>query len=102
MVKAPEELIEIELTYPQPDRQWVETLRVAVGTTVGQAIEFSRVLRGHPEISVGSLAVGIFGRRVELAQVLHKFDRIEIYRPLVADPKRVRRSRAQRQAKSAR
>jgi putative ubiquitin-RnfH superfamily antitoxin RatB of RatAB toxin-antitoxin module len=102
MVKTPEELIEIELTYPQPDAQVVETLRVAVGTTVGQAIESSRVLFGHAEIPGSALAVGIFGRRVELAQVLCEFDRIEIYRPLVADPKRVRRSRAQRLVKSVR
>lgn len=103
MVKAPEILIEVEVTYPQSGEQEVATLKVPVGTTVAQAIELSGVLRRSPGSADTVLAVGIFGRRVELSQTLREFDRVEIYRPLIADPKRARRTRAQqRLAKSSR
>jgi uncharacterized protein len=102
MVNPPEELIEVEITYPQSDEQAVVTLRVPLETTVGQAIELSGVLRNHPEFPGGSLAVGIFGHRVEFAQPLREFDRVEIYRPLIADPKNARRNRAQRRTKAVR
>ena len=95
-------MIEIEVVYPTPDAQVVERLSVPVGTTVGQAIEGSGILQRHHELSADSLVVGIYGRRTALTWVLRKFDRIEIYRPLIADPKRARRDRAQRDAATVR
>ncbi|MDB5810007.1 MAG: hypothetical protein JWN94_2129 [Betaproteobacteria bacterium] len=87
--------IEVTIVYALRHEQIVETLQVPVGTTVGQAIEDSEILRRFPE-TPSCFAVGIFGRRTETTAVLHEFDRIEIYRPLIADPKQARRSRARK------
>ena len=96
MVKARDNTIEIELVYALPHEQITENLRVPAGTVAGQAIERSLLLLRHPEIAGESPAIGIFGRRVAATQVLREFDRIEIYRPLIADPKQARRTRARR------
>jgi uncharacterized protein len=94
--------IEVEIVYALPHEQFTQTLRVAVGATIKQAIEQSSLLLRYPEISPDSAMVGIFGRRAAASSVLCEFDRIEIYRPLVADPKQSRRARARRSAKSPR
>jgi len=67
---------------------------VAPGTTIGQAIEQSGVLAEFPEINLVTQPVGIYARKKTLDTVLRERDRIEIYRPLVADPKDSRRRRA--------
>jgi uncharacterized protein len=102
MAKAPVHTIEVELIYALPQEQIAETLRVPVATTIGQAIAQSSVLQRYPEIAARPLAIGIFGQRAEASRVLQEFDRIEIYRPLIADPKQARRTRARRAAKSKR
>lgn len=102
MVKARDNTIEIELVYAFPHEQRVEALRIVAGTTVGQAIEQSGVLRRHPGLAAGPLVTGVFGRRVAATRVLREFDRIEIYRPLIADPKQARRVRARRAVTSKR
>jgi putative ubiquitin-RnfH superfamily antitoxin RatB of RatAB toxin-antitoxin module len=94
--------IEVEIVYALPDEQFTQTLRVPAGATVGQAIKQSGLVVRYPEISPACAVVGIFGRRAEASSVLHEFDRIEIYRPLIADPKQSRRARAGRSAKSPR
>jgi uncharacterized protein len=94
--------IEVEIVYALPDEQFTQTLRVPAGTTIGQAIDQSDLVVRYPELSPASAVVGIFGRRAEASSVLHEFDRIEIYRPLIADPKQTRRARARRPAKSPR
>ena len=86
--------IEIEVVYALPQRQSVVTLTVPAGTTVEQAVARSGILGACPEIDRGNLQVGIYGERVALKRVLREQDRIEIYRPLIADPKQVRRKRA--------
>jgi putative ubiquitin-RnfH superfamily antitoxin RatB of RatAB toxin-antitoxin module len=91
-------MIEIEVIYPLPQEQVVEKLRVPIGTTVGQALERSCIPRRYPDISTDSPAIGIYGQRADLARVLREFDRIEIYRPLLADPKVARRRRARQVA----
>ena len=87
-------LIEIEVAYALPQTQTVVTLKVAAGTTVSEALAqsgmFSQTAAGDRDM----VAVGVSGKRVPLATVLHEHDRIEIYRPLIADPKQVRRRRA--------
>ncbi|MEA5446901.1 RnfH family protein [Gammaproteobacteria bacterium AB-CW1] len=87
--------IRVEVAYARPDRQQVITVIVAAGTTARQAVEQSGILDQFPEISLGGEnRLGIFGRLVGEEQVLREGDRVEIYRPLKADPKEVRRRRA--------
>lgn len=100
MAKTPGIAIEVELIYALSHAQVAETLRVPVGTTVGEALRLSGILVRYPEIVTRSLAVGVWGKRAIATAILREFDRIEIYRPLIADPKQARRSRARRSAKS--
>ena len=102
MDETPRGTIEIVLVYALPREQMVEILRVPPGTVVKEAIRQSGILLRHPEIATGALAFGIFGRRVAATRVLREFDRIEIYRPLSADPKQVRRMRARKTDKPQR
>ena len=102
MDETPGGTIEIVLVYALPREQMVEILRVPSGTVVKEAIRQSGILLRHPEVTTGALAFGIFGRRVAATRVLREFDRIEIYRPLSADPKQVRRTRARKTAKPQR
>ncbi len=102
MSNAAGQTIEVEIVYALPHEQSVQRLRVPIGATIAQAIERAGIARRYPELSAGCATVGIFGRRMELAAVLREFDRIEIYRPLIADPKQSRRTRAQRAAKALR
>ena len=89
-------LIEVDIIYALPLMQTAVTLKVPVGTSVGEAIALSGVAARHLGIDWNSAAVGIFGRRTSMATVLHDHDRVEIYRPLIADPKQLRRRRARR------
>lgn len=86
--------LRVEVVYALPDRQQVVTLALPAGTTLGQAIEASGLRQGHPEINTDSGRFGIFARPARLDTVLRDCDRVEIYRPLIADPKEVRRQRA--------
>lgn len=89
-------LLSVEVVYALPDRQVLLPLEVEPGTTVCQAIEQSGIMRAFPHIDPAGGPVGIFGRRVSHDTVLRDGDRIEIYRPLIADPKDSRRQRARR------
>jgi len=88
------ERIRVEVVYALPTEQRLLTIQVPPGTTVAEAIRRSGILNEFPEIDMARTAVGIFGRRVSLEQALRTADRIEIYRPLLADPKNARRARA--------
>ncbi|MDS4015667.1 MAG: RnfH family protein [Candidatus Accumulibacter sp.] len=88
------ETISVELIYALPARQQLITLNVPAGTSVRQAIELSGVLDKHPEIDLTKNKVGIFAKLTKLDAMLRERDRIEIYRPLLADPKEVRKQRA--------
>lgn len=87
--------IQIEVAYARPDQQALLSLRVAAGSNVAQAIEASGVLAKFPEIDLAQNKVGIFGKLTKLDTVVREKDRIEIYRALIADPKEVRRQRAE-------
>ena len=89
-------LIEVEVVYALREEQTVVRVRVPYGTTIGQAIAASRIFERHPEIDAGAVRVGIFGQRKPLTALPADGDRIEIYRPLIADPKEARRNRARR------
>lgn len=88
------ELLPVTVSYATPTSEILREVRVAAGTTVGQAIEESGILAAIPEIDLAVHPVGIFGKKKPLDTVLREHDRIEIYRPLVADPKDSRRRRA--------
>jgi len=87
--------IEIELVYALPNEQSLLRHKVAAGTTVAQAIASSGLLEKYPEIDLATNKLGIFGKLAKADTVLREKDRIEIYRPLIADPKEVRRKRAE-------
>lgn len=95
------EALRITLVYspaPRVVKQYV--LQVPLGSTLVQAIEQSGVLNACPDITLrdhAALSVGIWGRKTTLNQVLRDLDRVEIYRPLLVDPKVARRERFQKQ-----
>jgi putative ubiquitin-RnfH superfamily antitoxin RatB of RatAB toxin-antitoxin module len=78
-----------------PDVQILLKRSVPAGTTVADAVRASGVLDKHPEIDLEKNKLGIFGKLTKADTVLRDKDRIEIYRPLIADPKEVRRKRAE-------
>lgn len=85
--------IAIEVAYALPERQTLLKLAVPGGTTVEQALAVSGILLLHPEIDLSQQRTGIFGKFVTCDHVLEPGDRIEIYRPLTADPKASRHAR---------
>jgi hypothetical protein len=91
---VPENKIKIEVAYALPEDQVILELEVAPATTVETAIETSGILEQFPEIDLGKNKIGIFGKLTKKNTELRDRDRIEIYRPLIADPKEVRKKRA--------
>ena len=87
------EIIEVMLAYAKPEQQIVLPLKIQLGTTLGEAIAISGITKRFPEIDLLKNKTGVFGRLRPLEYILHPGDRVEIYRPLVADPKEVRRAR---------
>jgi putative ubiquitin-RnfH superfamily antitoxin RatB of RatAB toxin-antitoxin module len=86
--------IHVQVCYAKSAMPIVRDLRVPTGTTVQSAIEQSGVVLDAPEIELTTCRVGIYGKLKALDTVLREHDRVEIYRPLVADPKESRRKRA--------
>ena len=89
------ETIEIEVVYALPHEQNLIRLQLPAGTTVEAAIRQSGLLEKHPEIDLAKNKLGIFGKLTKPDAVLRDKDRVEIYRPLIADPKEIRRQRAE-------
>lgn len=87
--------IKIEVVYALAHEQTLLNVEVPQGTTLADAIKISGILEKHQDINLASNKVGIFGKLSKLDTVLRDRDRIEIYRPLIADPKEVRRKRAE-------
>jgi uncharacterized protein len=88
------ESIQLEITYAKPDRQEIISLKLPEGSTIQQAVEASGLLQRHPEIDLAKAKVGIYGKLSRMDTVVRERDRVEIYRPLIADPKEVRKQRA--------
>lgn len=86
--------IGVEVCYALPGRQFLKVLRLQEGATLRQAVEKSHLLQEAPEIDLESARVGIYGKLKTLDTILRDHDRVEIYRPLIADPKEARRRRA--------
>jgi len=91
---ATERTIRVEVAYATPERQWLKALDVAAGTSAGEAVRLSGIPADQPDMDVSR--IGIFGEHVHHERTLEDGDRVEIYRPLIADPKEVRRERARR------
>lgn len=87
-------MITVEVVYATASKQKLLSVKVPSGTTAQGAIEKSGILREFPEIDLSTQKIGIFAKAVKLDTVLRAKDRVEIYRPLIADPKEVRRQRA--------
>lgn len=88
------QMINIEVVYPLPDEQILFKATVKDDATIREGIEASGVLEHYPELNPEDMQVGIFGKLAPMKTVLREKDRIEIYRPLIADPKEVRKQRA--------
>jgi putative ubiquitin-RnfH superfamily antitoxin RatB of RatAB toxin-antitoxin module len=88
-------MINVEVMYALPHQQPLLRVRLAEGATVEDAIRQSGVLDAFPDIDLSRNKVGIFSKLVKLDEALRDKDRVEIYRPLIADPKEVRRKRAE-------
>lgn len=87
--------INIEVLYALPHEQVLLKVQAPQGATADEAIRLSGVLEKHPEIDLAKHKLGIYGKLSKLDMILRDKDRVEIYRPLIADPKEVRRQRAQ-------
>ncbi len=94
MADSRNRVIEVEVVYALPQRQTVVQLRVPAGSNLGEAIAISGITAQHPELDSNQMTAGIFGKRRPRSTILRDHDRIEIYRPLIADPLEVRRQRA--------
>ena len=88
------ETIPVEVVYALPDRQVILALEVPADASIAEVIAQSGILQQFPEIDLDSSKVGVFGKLGKLTDSLHAGDRVEIYRPLIADPKEVRKQRA--------
>jgi uncharacterized protein len=87
------EKIRVEVVYALPQEQTLLALTVPAGTTAAEAVRLSGIAGKHPEIDLPGARLGIFGKHIKPDTLLRERDRVEIYRPLVADPKDVRRRR---------
>jgi uncharacterized protein len=88
--------IPVEVAYALPHKQAILSLQVAEGTTAIDAVRQSGIARQFEGLDLENARLGIFGKVVGAQTVLKAGDRVEIYRPLVADPKEVRKARAAR------
>lgn len=90
--------IRVEVAYALPEKQFLRQVTLPEGSTVEQAIIASDLLTLRTDIDLKKNKVGIYSRAVKLTDEVHEGDRVEIYRPLLADPKELRRQRAERSA----
>ena len=89
----PNEIL-VEIAYALPEEQVIISIKVPTIFNVQQAIEKSGIQKKFPSIDLSKNKVGIFGKKTTLNHLLKDRDRIEIYRPLILDPKEMRRKRA--------
>lgn len=96
-----ENKIQVQVCYSPGDAVSLLNVSVPLGASVRQAIDSSCILERHPELNLNTLKIGVYGKLKDESAVLHEGDRVEIYRPLLADPMEARRRRAQKQQKLA-
>ncbi|MFC3193544.1 RnfH family protein [Marinicella sediminis] len=87
-------MLKVEVIYATLEEQKLFLVHLPKPATIQQSIEASGVLQHHPEIDLAKMKVGVFSQVKSLDHQLRDGDRVEIYRPLIADPKEVRRQRA--------
>jgi len=92
--------LSIEVCYAAPQGQTLIAVALPEGATLQQAIEASGILRRYPDIDLGTQKVGAFGKLKTLDTVLTDHDRVEIYRPLLVDPKLSRQRRVEKTRKA--
>jgi len=92
-IQDSEQKMTVEVAYALPYHQLITPVRAYPNMTVEQAIQASGILLKFPEIDLSVNKVGIFGKLSKLDSLLRHLDRVEIYRPLTADPKEVRKQR---------
>lgn len=92
--------IAVEVAYALPEKQYLQRVKLDEGATVEEAIRASGLLELRRDIDLAKNKVGIYSRAVKLADVVKDGDRVEIYRPLIADPKELRRQRAEKAGKA--
>ena len=90
------ELVHIEVVYGLPHKQVLLSLKVPAESTILSCIKMSGIVAHFPEIKPEEAIVGIFSRPEKLETIIKENDRIEIYRPLTADPKEMRKLRAEK------
>ncbi|HDS8068007.1 TPA: RnfH family protein [Escherichia coli] len=90
--------IAVEVAYALPEKQYLQRVTLQEGATVEEAIRASGLLELRTDIDLTKNKVGIYSRQAKLSDIVHDGDRVEIYRPLIADPKELRRQRAEKSA----
>ncbi len=90
--------IAVEVAYALPEKQYLQRVTLQEGATVEEAIRASGLLELRTDIDLTKNKVGIYSRPAKLSDIVHDGDRVEIYRPLIADPKELRRQRAEKSA----
>lgn len=85
----------VEVAFARPDEQVILRVHAETGVTAIAAIQASGILQKFPEIDLEKNKIGVFGKLVKPETVLRDKDRVEIYRKLLADPKEIRRRRAE-------
>lgn len=88
------DVLPVEVVYARPDAQVIVRLELLAGATVGDAVDAAGLERRFPELAGQTFDVGVFGKVCARDTPLRAGDRVEIYRPLLADPKAVRKQRA--------
>ncbi|NCF61574.1 MAG: RnfH family protein [Gammaproteobacteria bacterium] len=86
--------IRVEVAYATPEKQVLLAVEVPSGCTAGEAIDLSGIRDEFPEMELNPRSIGIFSKKTSIEKVLEDGDRVEIYRPLIADPKEQRKQRA--------
>jgi putative ubiquitin-RnfH superfamily antitoxin RatB of RatAB toxin-antitoxin module len=96
IIEQVNKMIKVEVSYALPAKQQIIALEVEEGTTVFEAAEQSGICKQFPDLDLTSAKMGIFAKVVNKPkqELLQEGDRVEIYRPLIADPKEVRKVRA--------
>lgn len=88
--------LRVEVVYALPEQQDIVPVELPPGALLSDAVAESGLLERYPAIKSGVTPVGIFGKRADWDVALENGDRVELYRPLVADPKEQRRNRVRR------
>lgn len=92
--EGPDQRSIVEVVFAMPEKQVIVEIEATAGLTVGEAIEVSAIARHFPAIDLSALEAGIWGRVVSREHPVVAGDRVEIYRPLIMDPREARRRRA--------